>query len=571
MLTDQDLDVRTSTVKALGLLGQAGVIPALQEVIKRDSVQMVRAYATEALAKLEEPADRDTLHTMVQESDPLKQYLGAYGLLKLGDSTGIQVLGELTKNADEYVRRIAAAALCAGNVHLPSPLLLAMTQNTSPYVRASAAKVLSNLEEPLRLQTLLRLADDQEEFQLKADDQEMFHLGAWEQLQVRTVAAEALAPSRSPQAVEKLLQLARDSHPRVSTAAIKALASRAGLGLEDDETVLRWANDISAQVREAAAEFLGIRRDPRSLEKLLIQAVDPSNSVRASALAAIGNFGDSRVLDQLMSGLEDAAWQVQWGAAIGLEAMAEQAVDYLIQRINQTEDTSQLADAIWVLAELDPAAGRPVILARGTAETAIWRRVVTEAVEAGDRTVMGSLVAALQNGNPQVREGAAEALGALGDRGALIPLAGLLGDPDWQVRLAVASTLGRIGSSAVDLMGTALQGGKNKKVRAGIADLLGTLQAPEAVDLLIQALDDSGRLVRANAAMALGRIGDPRAVRSLVHSLRDPDRGVRNNAAAALRRIGTPEALAAVKEWTMARRRAPLLRFAKCPHIRAAC
>ena len=175
--------------------------------------------------------------------------------------------------------------------------------------------------------------------------------------------------------------------------------------------------------------------------------------------------------------------------------------------------------------------------------------MVAEAAEAGDRTVMGSLVAALREGNPRVRESAAEALAALGDRDAVIPLAGLLGDPDWEVRLAAASTLCRIGSSAMDLMTTLLREG-NRNVRAGVANLLGKLQAAEAVDPLMQALDDSGRLVRANAAVALGRIGESRAVNSLIHSMQDPDRGVRNNAAAALCRIGTPEALATVRDGT---------------------
>jgi HEAT repeat protein len=553
MLEDEDYDVRTSTVKALGLLGQAGAIPALRRIVERDRPEMARAYAAEALAKLEEPADRDTLLGMVQESDLLKQYLGACGLLKLGDATGMQALGKLTESKSENVRRIAAAALCAGNIRVPTPLLLAMAQNEDPYVRASTAKALSSLEEPLWLQTLLRLADDQEEFQLQADDQELFHLGARKRLKVCAVAAEALASSRSPQAMEKLLQLAGDSDASVSMAATKALPSRAGI--EDDATVLRWANDPSEQIRQATAELLGIRRAPRGLDKLLALADDPSAPVRASALAAMGHFGDSCVLDRLMSGLEDVAWQAQWGAAIGLEAMAQQAVDSLIQKMNQTEDPGQLARAVWVLDKLgDPVAVRPVILTRGTAELTIWQRVVAEAVEAGDRTVMESLIAALRNGDPRVRESAAEALGALGDRSAVIPLAGLLGDPDWQVRQVVASTLSRIGSSAVDLLAITLREG-NKKVRAGIADLLGKLRTPEAVDPLIQALDDEGRLVRANAAAALGSIGDPHAVRPLVHSMQDSDRGVRNNAAAALRHIGTPEALATVKEWTLTRRR----------------
>jgi HEAT repeat protein len=300
---------------------------------------------------------------------------------------------------------------------------------------------------------------------------------------------------------------------------------------------------------------MGIRRDPGALDDLLALAGDQSSAVRAKAQAALGRLGDARVLDPLISGLGDPIWLVQWGAATGLETMAQQAVDQLVQRVNQA-DSAAPSNAIWLLDKLgDPVAIRPVMAARGTGEPAIWQRVVTEAVEAGDRTIAGSLIAALQNDDPRVREAAVEALAALGGRDAVIPVAELMSDPNWEVRLAAASTLARIGPSATDLMATAMREG-NRNVRAGMANLLGKLQASEAVDALVQALEDPGRLVRANAAEALGRTGDPHAVNPLIRVMDDPDRGVRNNAAAALRLIGTPQALARVREWALERRRA---------------
>jgi HEAT repeat protein len=381
----------------------------------------------------------------------------------------------------------------------------------------------------------------------------LFQRPAGARLRVCAVAAEAIVSAGSPEAVEKLLRLPENSATAVRQAVVKALASRAGL--VDDEMVSSWAHDSAGQIRQAAAELLGIRHDPRYLDDLLVLGDDPSITVRAAALAALGNAGGSRVLDRLISGLEDSAWQVQLGAATGLEAMAREAVDLLIQRIGQTAGTGQTARARWLLDKLgDPADVRLVILARGTGEPASWQRVAAAAVDADDRTVAGSLVTALSNDNPRVRESVAQALAVFGDRNAVIPLAGLLGDPDWEVRLAARAALGQIGSSAVDLLATVLREG-NRNVRAGVANMLGKLQAREAVDPLLQALDDSGRLVRANAAEALGRIGDPRAVDSLIRAVRDSDGGVRNNAAAALRRIGTPEALATVREWTLARRR----------------
>jgi HEAT repeat protein len=301
--------------------------------------------------------------------------------------------------------------------------------------------------------------------------------------------------------------------------------------------------------------LLGASVDPRALPQLLVLAKDPEPLVRAAALAAMGKSGDTVVLDRLFRGLDDPAWQVQWNAAMALEAMAPQAVDILIERMRQTEDPTQLAGATWLLDKLgDPALTRPVILARGAADTVTWRRVAAEAAAAGDRTVAPSLIAGLQHGNPKLRESAAEALGALGDADAIAPLTATLADPDWQVRLAADAALCRMGSSAVALLAAALCGA-NRTVRAGVANVLGKLRVAEAVDPLIQALDDPCRLVRANAAIALGSTGDPRAVSPLIQSLQDPDPGVRNCAGAALRIIGTAQALAAVRLWTLGRRR----------------
>jgi HEAT repeat protein len=556
MLGDSDYDVRMSAATSLGLLRQEAAIPALRDAAERDNHPGVQAYAAEALAKLEEPADGGVLLRMTQDSDPIKQYLGARGLLKLGDPVGVDVLGRLTNSDSEYVQRIAAVALCSGRVHAPARLLLEMARSKTAYVRASTARALGGLDEAQPFQALLTMANDRGGFVLYTDDPELFGRPAGANLKVAEVVAGALGSCRSPGAEGLLLQLANNPDAAVSRAATAALASR--VELADDETVSVWATDRSEQVRQAAADLMGAKGDPDALDDLLALAADQSTAVRASALAALGRLGGEAVLDPLIGGLGQPSWLVQWGAAVGLEAMAAQAVDIIIERMNQADGAGAPDNAIWLLDKLgDPVAVRPVIAARGTGEPLIWQRVVTEAVEAGDRSITGSLIVALQNGNPRVRETAVEALAALGGREAVIPVTELMSDPNWEVRLSAAAMLARIGPSAMDLMTTALHEG-NRSVRAGMANLLGKLQAPEAVDALVQALEDPGRLVQANAAEALGRIGDPRAVEALIRvmDVDDQDLGVRNSAAAALRRLGTPEALARVREWTLDRRRA---------------
>ena len=261
MLNDGAQDVRISVAKSLGLLGQAAAIPALQQAAERDSHVGVIAYAAEALAKLEQPTDRNVLHRMAQDSHPIKQYLGAFGLLKLGDQAGIEALGKLTNNKSEPIKRIAAAALCSGMIRVPTKLLLAMAQNETPYVRASAAKALSGLPGQQPSQALLEMADDQASFPLYADDPELFQLTAGTKLKVCAVAAGALASSRSPQSVEKLLRLAGSTDSSVREAATKALASRGRL--LDDETVSSWAHDSSEPGPAGCGRTAGDQARPR--------------------------------------------------------------------------------------------------------------------------------------------------------------------------------------------------------------------------------------------------------------------------------------------------------------------
>jgi HEAT repeat protein len=95
-----------------------------------------------------------------------------------------------------------------------------------------------------------------------------------------------------------------------------------------------------------------------------------------------------------------------------------------------------------------------------------------------------------------VRESAAEALGAIGDSRAVEPLIKALNDADSDVRESAAVGLGKIGDS-------------------------------RAVEPLIRAFGDGSREVRrvgGVAAYALGKIGDSRAVEPLIRALGDGSR-----------------------------------------------
>lgn len=152
---------------------------------------------------------------------------------------------------------------------------------------------------------------------------------------------------------------------------------------------------------------------------------------------------------------------------------------------------------------------------------------------------MPSLISALEDDAPPVRESVAAALGKMGPvaRGAMDALAGRLSDDDADVRFMAAVALGRMGpgeeaSRIVPRLAAALED-PSHRVRRRAAQTLGALPdiAGEAVPALVSLLSDAE--CRLEASWALGRMGEE-AVRALVAPLSSTDPEVRMAATRAL-------------------------------------
>jgi HEAT repeat protein len=126
-----------------------------------------------------------------------------------------------------------------------------------------------------------------------------------------------------------------------------------------------------------------------------------------------------------------------------------------------------------------------------------------------------ALVAALRDGDPNVRVEAAEALGQLNDPRAIKPLIRRFSDSDLTVRQAATQALEKLGEPAV---------------------------GP-----LVAALVKCDGAVQRQAAHVLADRADPRTVRPFIRALNTGDGIVQWEAIRALKQIGTPQALAALK------------------------
>lgn len=167
--------------------------------------------------------------------------------------------------------------------------------------------------------------------------------------------------------------------------------------------------------------------------------------------------------------------------------------------------------------------------------------VVDDLVRAGADAVE-PLIAALNDPSPNVRAGAARALGKIGDQRALGPLIFRLRyEPDPEVRKPLVWALYLGGERAVPALIESLADA-DEWVRFGAVVVLSKIGAPAVVPL-VRALYDPNPVVRAGAAEALGRIGDIRAAEPLANLLHDPDTETWQQAAIALGRLGDARAV----------------------------
>jgi HEAT repeat protein len=178
-----------------------------------------------------------------------------------------------------------------------------------------------------------------------------------------------------------------------------------------------------------------------------------------------------------------------------------------------------------------------------------------------------ALIGVLDDPNPNVRSGAARALGKIGDDralGALIfrlrydadvevrksavwalhmggeravgPLIEALHDPDEWVRFGAVIVLAKIGEPAVNPLIIALHDPQSM-VRAYAAETLGRIADFRAADALAAALHDREDQVWQQAAVSLGRLRDARAVKSLVAIIQSPASSLRTKAIKAMGHI----------------------------------
>jgi HEAT repeat protein len=395
---------------------------------------------------------------------------------------------------------------------------------------------------------------------------------------VRTAAARALGDIGDARAVEPLIAALKDKDSHVREATVRALGK-----IGDARAVKALSAALKGGdwlVRKAAAEALGKIGDARAVKPLIAALKDEVSDVREAAAGALCEIGDARAVEPLIAALKDGNFYVRQAAAGALGAIGAPAVKPLIAALKDKDSDVRKAaagalgkigwkpekgeaEALYLIAQgkwdecvkIGAPAVEPLIAALKDGDSDV-RQAAAGALGAIGAPAVKPLIAALKDGHKWVRKAAAGALGKIGwkpEKGeaealyliaqgkwdecvkigapAVEPLIAALKDGDSDVREAAAGALGKIGwkpeKGEAEALYLIAQGKWDECVKIG---------AP-AVEPLIAALKDGDSGVREAVAKALGAIGDARAVEPLIAALKDGEPGVRKAAAEALVKI----------------------------------
>jgi HEAT repeat protein len=275
-------------------------------------------------------------------------------------------------------------------------------------------------------------------------------------------------------------------------------------------------NDPNPSIQHAAVIALGRFGRTEAIDELIKPKIfrSPNSQIRWAAVTAVGRLGDYRVIEHLLKAVEDAEWIVR------TEAITELMVK--VQDIIARKDV-RLARILIHMFSLD---NEEIV------------SLATDGLQEIGPGTLHVLHDALRNSSPLIRSNAARTLGKMRSYGSTPYLMDLLGDEVGAVRAAAAEALGLIGDRiAIEHLVYRIQDNV-EKVQERAADAVVRFGRLATVPLLEVLSRERDKFAQRALLKCLGRIGDPKSVPALISYLRSSYFIVRQSAVSALARFG---------------------------------
>jgi HEAT repeat protein len=247
--------------------------------------------------------------------------------------------------------------------------------------------------------------------------------------------------------------------------------------------LVKALGDRNSDIRNRAAARLGEIRDPSAVPALATALRDEDSGVRWKAAEALGKIGEPAI-GALTEALGHPDPDIRWKAAVALGITGNSAaIDPLIRALSD-EDLFVQTRAAGSLSRFGDSALEPLlaVFAGGDQRTKTGTAIALGRL--GSMGAVHALIAALGDSDAGVRGAAASAVVLQGER-AVGPLIGILGDRALQD--AAVPVLARIGRPAVEPLVAALDSA-DPQVRTGAARALGMMDDPPSLRALVLAL-----------------------------------------------------------------------------------
>ncbi|MBL7222711.1 MAG: HEAT repeat domain-containing protein [Candidatus Brocadiae bacterium] len=305
-LKDADADVACAAAEALGRIGGATAVKALEQALPaapapvRSSVAIGCVFCAERLLADGKAADAVRLYDAVRKADvPKQRHLEATrgAILARGDA-GVPMLLEQLRSADKALYGIGLRTARELSGAKATEALAAELATTKPDRQAFLLLALADRSDPKALPAVLQVA--------KAGPKP-----------IRLVAIGALQGLGNASCIPALLDLASETDADIAQAAKVSLARLPGQDV--NPAILASLPKLAGKRRQALIEVAMHRRIEAAMPAFVQCAEDTDAGVRSAAVAAIGVLGSGQQVPELVRILQktqDAKEQAAVGKAL---------------------------------------------------------------------------------------------------------------------------------------------------------------------------------------------------------------------------------------------------------------
>ncbi len=325
-------------------------------------LQALRIRLGRCAPSQEQDVSVDTLLSDLFSSQWEKRVMAIRTLELFGKQASVRVIRGLTGallDESSYVRAAAARALTNLDEDAPKEELMLLLNDSSWEVRASAIYALGKLGAEVPVNNIIHALED--------DDPT-----------VRATAVNVLGKLQRPMLLRPLIKTIKDEDVFVRLAVVKALGEQ-GENIPTN-TLMKQVNDEDENVRLAVLNALSNLGERVPIGVVTLALEDKDETIRLRALEILKELGERVPLESLLMTLKDQSEQVQREASkllakFSAETLNRVSPTFLIQLL-EDESEHLRAIAAWMLGEQKAHIAKAPLLAMQNDQSEIVRTAI---------------------------------------------------------------------------------------------------------------------------------------------------------------------------------------------------